>query len=52
MTENIHHIERVKFAVSFDVPGANKIGLMDVVEIECLGKIWVLDTLGDVTSFF
>ena len=52
MAENIDHIERVKLAIPFDIPWSDKVGLMDVVDVERFFKIWILDTLGDVTSFF
>lgn len=43
MAEHIHHIERIKFAISFDVPGTDKIGLMKVVEINRFGEIRILE---------
>ncbi len=52
MTEHIHHIERVEFAVSFYVPGADKIGLMKVVEINRFSEIRIFDPFGDIASFF
>jgi hypothetical protein len=52
MAKHVHHIERIKFAISFDVPGADQIGLMNVVEIERLGEIRILYPFGDVASFF
>ena len=52
MSEHIHHIERIKFAISFDVPGTDKIGLVKVVEINRFGEIRILDPFGDVASFF
>ena len=48
----IHHIERIKFAVIFDIPGADKVGLMNVIKIERLGKIGVLDSFWNIQSFF
>ncbi len=52
MAEHIHHIERVEFAVSFYVPGADKIGLMKVVEINRFSEIRIFDPFGDIASFF
>ena len=52
MAEQIHHIERVKFAVSFYVSRANKIGLVNVVKVKWFSEIRVLNTLWDIRSFF
>lgn len=52
VAENIDHIERVKLAIPFDVSWPDKVGLMDVVDVERFFKIRIFDTLGDVTSFF
>ena len=52
VAENIDHIERVKLAIPFDVPRSDKVGLMDVIDVERFSKIRIFDTLGDVTSFF
>ena len=52
MTEKVDHIERVKLAIPFDVSWSDKVGLMDVVDVERFFKIRIFDTLGDVTSFF
>ena len=52
VAEDIDHIERVKLAIPFDVPRPDKVGLMDVVDVERFSKIRIFDALGDVTSFF
>ena len=52
VAEDIDHIERVKLAIPFDVPWPDKVGLMDMVDVERFLKIRIFDTLGDVTSFF
>ena len=52
MAEQIHHIERVKFAIAFYVPGADKIGLVNVVKIKRISEIRVLNAFGRVSSFF
>ena len=52
MAEKVDHIERVKLAIPFDVSWPDKVGLMDVVDVERFFKIRIFDTLGDVTSFF
>jgi hypothetical protein len=48
----IHHIERVKFAVTFYVTWTDKIGLVNVVNCNWLFKIRVLNALGNVWRFF
>ena len=52
MAEKIDHIERIKPTVSFDVAWSDKIGLMNVINVESLCKIGIFDTLGSVSSFF
>jgi len=52
VAEKIVHIERVKLAIPFDVPWTDKVGLMDVIDVERFFKIRIFDTLGDITSFF
>lgn len=52
MAVQIHHIERVKFTIAFYVPGADEIGLVNVVKIKRISEIRVLNTFGRVSSFF
>jgi hypothetical protein len=52
VAENVDHIERVKLAIPFDVSWPDKVGLMDVVDVERFLEIRIFDTFGDVTSFF
>ena len=52
MTKNIHHIERIKSTVLFNVSWADQIGLVNIVKIKRISEIWVLDTFGNVGSFF
>ena len=52
MAEQIDHIERVKLAVSFYVTGADKVCLVNIVNIKCFGEIRILDAFGSVRSFF
>ncbi|BBO77467.1 hypothetical protein DSCW_48840 [Desulfosarcina widdelii] len=52
MGKYIHHIERIKFAVTFYVSWADKIGLMNVVNAKRLSKIRVLNAFGNVRAFF
>ena len=52
MGEYIHHIERIELSVTFYVTGTDKISLMNVVNIKWFSEIRVLDTFGNVRSFF
>lgn len=52
MTEQVHHIERIKSAVTFYISGANKVGLMNIVNVQWFSEIWVLNALGNIRSFF
>ena len=52
VAETINNVERIKFTIALDVPGTDKIGLVNVVDIERLGKIEVFNTLGNIPSFF
>ena len=52
MAEQIHHVERIEFAISFNVAWADEIGLVDVVNVKGFGKIRVLNALGNIGSFF
>ena len=52
MAKNIHHVERIKFAIALYVSRADKVGLVNIVEIKCIVEIRVLDAFGDIASFF
>ncbi len=52
VAEQIDNIERIKFAVSFDVAWPDEVSLVNVVDAKRLGKIGVFNTLGYVRSFF
>jgi hypothetical protein len=52
VAEQIHHVERVESAIAFYVPWADKIGLVDVVDVKGFGEIRILNALGNVRSFF
>jgi hypothetical protein len=52
VAEQIDNIERIKFAVSFDVAWPDEVSLVNVVDAERLGKIGVFNALGNVRSFF
>ena len=52
VAEQIDNIERIKFAVSFDVAWPDEVSLVNVVDAERLGKIGVFNALGTVRSFF
>ena len=48
MAQQIHYIERIKFAIAFDISRANKIGLVNVVKIKRLSEIRVLNALWNI----
>lgn len=52
MAEQIHHVERIEFTISFNVARANEVGLVDVIDVKRTGKIRVLNALGNIRSFF
>lgn len=52
MTVNIHHIEGVEPAISFDVTGSYQIGLVDVVKTQSLSKVRILDPFRRIRGFF
>jgi len=48
----IDDMEGIESSIVFDVPGAEEVGLMDVVEIQRFSEIGVFDSFGLVWSFF
>jgi len=52
MAKQIHQVERIEFTISFYVPWADEIGLVDVVDVKRFSEIRVLNALGNVRSFF
>ena len=48
MAEDIHHVERIKSAVIFDVPRPHEISLVNIVNCNRFGKIWILDPFRNV----
>ena len=52
MAQQVHHIERIKLAVAFNISGANQIGLVNIVNAERLSEIWVLNAFRNIRSFF
>jgi hypothetical protein len=52
VAEQIDNIERIKFAVSFDVAWSDEVSLVNVVDAKRLGKIRVLNALGNIRGFF
>lgn len=52
VTEAVHDIEGVKFSIPFDVSWTDQVGLVDVVEIESIRKIWIFNSFGNIRSFF
>ena len=52
MAVNVHHIERIESAIAFYKSGTDKIGLMNVIEIQWLNEIRILNALGKIGVFF
>ena len=52
MAKQIHHIERIKFTISFYISRTDKIGLVNVVKIKWFSEIRIFNTFGNVRSFF
>ena len=52
MAEQIHDVERVEFAIALYVPWADKVGLVDVIDVKRFGEIRVLNAFGNIRSFF
>jgi hypothetical protein len=52
MAVKVHNVQRIETSIVLDVPGAQKIGLMDVVDPQGFAEIWIFHTLGGVGSFF
>jgi len=52
VAEAVHDVECVKLPIPFDVSWTDQIGLVDVVEIESLRKIWIFNSFGNIRSFF
>jgi hypothetical protein len=48
VAEDIDHVEGVKSPVALDVPGADKISLMNVVDARGFGEVGVFDSLGGI----
>ena len=52
MAKDIHYVKRIEFAIAFNVPRAEEISLVNIVNIKCFSEIWILNTFGNVGSFF
>ena len=52
VAEQIDNIERIKFAVTFDVAWSDEVSLVNVVDAKRLGKIRVFNALGNIRGFF
>jgi hypothetical protein len=52
MAEKIDDVKGIKFTIALDVTRADKIGLMNVINVEGLPEIGILDPFGGVSSFF
>jgi hypothetical protein len=45
-------MERIETSIVLDVPGPQKVGLMDVVDPQSFSEIRVFHPFGDIRSFF
>ena len=52
MAIEVHHVQGVKLAISFDIPGTHQVYLVDIVNLKRPGKVRVLRTFGNIGSFF
>ena len=52
MRKYVDYVKRVKSAITFYVSWTDKVGLVNVVKIQCLGEIGVLNAFGNICSFF
>ena len=52
MAKKIDDVKGIEFAIALDVTRADKIGLMNVVNVEGFPEIGILDPFGCVSSFF
>jgi len=52
MAVKVDDVKRIESSIVLDVSGAQKIGLMDIVEPQSFPQIRVFDSLGLVRSFF
>jgi len=52
MAVKVQDVERIEAPVALDVPGALKIGLVDVVDVEGFAEIGIFHPLGRIRSFF
>jgi hypothetical protein len=52
MAVKIHDMERIETSIVLDVPGPQKVGLMDVVDPQSFSEIRVFHPFGGIRSFF
>ncbi len=52
MAVKVHNMERIETSVVLDVPGPQKIGLVDVVDAQGLSEVRVFHPFGGISSFF
>jgi len=52
MAEKIDDVKGIKFTIALDVTRADKIGLVNVINVEGLPEMEILDPFGGVSSFF
>jgi hypothetical protein len=52
MAVKIHNMQGIETAIVLDVPGAEKVGLVDVVDAQRFAEIGIFHPLGGIGSFF
>jgi len=52
MAVKIHNMQGIETAIVLDIPGAEKVGLVDVVDAQGFAEIGIFHSLGGVRSFF
>ncbi len=52
MAVKVHNMKRIETSILLDVPGAQKIGLMDVVDPQGFSEVRVFHTFGGIKNFF
>ena len=48
VAEDIHNVEGIESPISFDIPGTDKIGLMNVIDARGFNEVGIFDSLGSI----
>ena len=52
MVVKVDHMKRIETSIVLDIPGAQKIGLVDVVGVQRFSEIGIFHPFGGIGSFF